>query len=71
MMSDPDEASLLYGSTEHAIYEFQQLERLKLWEEQVARVLSWAAGQEFDTWEQEFDPQVCTFGKKTALNKPC
>ena len=42
-------------------HDVQQLERLKLWEEQVARVLSWVAEQEFDAWEQEFNPQVCSF----------
>ena len=59
-MANTDEFSL-YGSMEHATYEFQRLERRKLWEEQVARVMSWIAGEEFNAWEQEFDPQVCSF----------
>ena len=58
-MAGTDEFSL-YGSMEHATYEFQRLERQKLWEVQVARVMSWIADEEFNAWEQEFDPQVCS-----------
>ena len=56
-MASTDEFSL-YDSIEHATFEFQRVERQKLWEIQVARVLAWVVDEEFDAWEQEFDPQV-------------
>ena len=56
-MGSKDEFTL-YGSMEHATYECQRIARQRLWEIQVARVLAWVADEEFDAWEQEFDPQV-------------
>jgi len=56
-MASKDEFTL-YGSMEHATFEFQRVARQRLWEIQVARVLAWVADEEFDAWEQEFDPQV-------------
>ena len=38
-MAGTDEFSL-YGSMEHATFEFQRLQRQRLWEVQVARVMS-------------------------------
>ena len=48
-MPIPDVPSLSYGTTDNAVYEFQMLERNKLWEEQVVRVQTWVETQEFDT----------------------